>query len=211
MLVEVLIDYNDALQMSRFSSSEQSLERQVDEIKGELGNLESGIKQRSEQSVEQLRTEIDQQKVQLEQQIFTLQGEIARLEQDIDDLTPEALPNQLPPPLTLEQRNQLNEKRTQLAQKEFQLDLAKDSYSQLMLPAKVDTTAGGNIQNLEQANLELYRQLYSTLLSNYEAVRLARLQNTPNVAQVEKAVPPTIPVQAGPLRNIILARSLAFC
>jgi capsular exopolysaccharide synthesis family protein len=46
--------------------------------------------------------------------------------------------------------------------------------------------------------------LYSTLLSNYEAVRLARLQNTPNVVQVEKATPPGAPVQAGPYRNVIL-------
>ncbi|HRO24688.1 MAG TPA: hypothetical protein PLR07_10390, partial [Promineifilum sp.] len=99
------------------------------------------------------------------------------------------------------------EKRTQLAQKEFQLDLAKESYSRLAAPtgtAAQNVQDPTNLQNLEQANLELYRQLYSTLLSNYEAVRLARLQNTPNVVQVEKAMPPTIPIQAGPLRNIIL-------
>lgn len=208
VLVEVLIEYNEALQMSRFSSSEQSLELQVNEIETELGRLESDIEQRSVQSIEQQQAEADQQKVQLEQQIFTLQGEIARLEQDIDDLTPDALPNQLPPALTLEQRNQLNEKRTQLAQKQFQLDLAQESYFRLVLPeqfgAAADASTTGDLQNLEQANLELYRQLYSTLLSNYEAVRLARLQNTPNVVQVERATPPTLPVQAGPLRNIIL-------
>jgi capsular exopolysaccharide synthesis family protein len=207
VLVEVLIEYNEALQKSRFSSSEQSLELQVGEIETELGRLESNIEQRSEQTLEEQRQASDQRKVELEQQIFTLQGEIARLEQDIDDLTPEALPNQLPPPLTLEQRNQLNEKRTQLAQKEFQLDLAQESYFRLVLPSTASAAIlqdPTDLQNLEQANLELYRQLYSTLLSNYEAVRLARLQNTPNVVQVEKASPPTIPIQAGPLRNIIL-------
>ena len=212
VLVEVLIEYNEALQKSRFSSSEQSLELQVSEIESELGRLESNIEQRSEQTLEEQRQAADQRKVELEQQIFALQGEIARLEQDIDDLTPEALPNQLPPPLTLEQRNQLNEKRTQLYQKEFQLDLAQRSYYELMGPANATTTTQDptNLQNLEQANLELYRQLYSTLLSNYEAVRLARLQNTPNVVQVEKALPPTIPVQAGPLRNIILGALLGL-
>lgn len=207
VLVEVLIEYNEALQKSRFSSSEQSLELQVDEIKSELGRLESNVEQRSEQTLEEQRQTVEQKKIELEQQIFTLQGEIARLEQDIDDLTPEALPNQLPAPLTLEQRNQLNEKRTQLAQKGFQLDLAKESYSRLMTPNNTLATTAQDptdLQNLEQANLELYRQLYSTLLSNYEAVRLARLQNTPNVVQVEKATPPAIPIQAGPLRNIIL-------
>ena len=207
VLVEVLIEYNEALQKSRFSSSEQSLELQVGEIETELGRLETNIEQRSEESLEVQRQASEQKRTELESQIFTLQGEIARLEQDIDDLTPEALPNQLPPPLTLEQRNQLNEKRTQLAQKEFQLDLAQESYFRIVLPENYSAALiedPTNLQNLEQANLELYRQLYSTLLSNYEAVRLARLQNTPNVVQVEKALPPTIPIQAGPLRNIIL-------
>ncbi len=179
----------------------------MSEIEGELGRLESNVEQRSEQTLEEQRLAVDQKKTELEQQIFGLQGEIARLEQDIDDLTPEALPNQLAPPLTLEQRNQLNEKRTQLAQKQFQLELAQETYFRLMLPAGASAATvqdPTNLQNLEQANLELYRQLYSTLLSNYEAVRLARLQNTPNVVQVEKALPPTIPIQAGPLRNIIL-------
>ena len=214
VLVEVLIEYNEALQKSRFSSSEQSLELQVSEIEGELGRLESNVEQRSEQTLEEQQLAVDQKKTELEQQIFGLQGEIARLEQDIDDLTPEALPNQLAPPLTLEQRNQLNEKRTQLAQKQFQLELAQETYFRLMLPAGASAATvqdPTNLQNLEQANLELYRQLYSTLLSNYEAVRLARLQNTPNVVQVEKALPPTIPIQAGPLRNIILARSSGCC
>lgn len=206
VLVEVLIDYNEALQKSRFSSSEQSLELQVSEIENELSQLESNFEQRSEQNLEADQQVTQEKKTELEQQIFSLQGDIARLEQDIDDLTPKALPNTLPPPLTLDQRNQLNEKRTQLAQKQFQLDLAQESYFRLVLPSATSATTEdpAKLQNLDQANLDLYRQLYSTLLSNYEAVRLARLQNTPNVVQVEKALPPTVPIQAGPLRNVIL-------
>ncbi len=205
VLVEVLIEYNEALQMSRFSSSEQSLQLQVSEIESELGRLEANIAQRSESNVEELRRAVDEQKADLEQKIFAVQGEIARLEQDIDDLTPKSLPNELPPPLTLEQRNLLNEKRTQLSQKQFLLDLYKQTYFKLVLednPAAVSTTTG--LENMEQANLNLYRQLYSTLQSNYEAARLARLQNTPNVVQVERATPPTAPIQAGPLRFIAL-------
>ena len=212
VLVEVLIEYNEALQLSRFSSSEESLEAQVSEIETELGDLENSIEQRSEQTVEEQRLAAEQQKAELEQQIYTLQGEIARLEQDIDDLTPEALPNTLPPPLTLEQRNQLNEKRTQLAQKQFNLDLAQETYYRLVLPETTAVLVGpsGGMQNLEQANLELYRQLYTSLLSNYEAVRLARMQNTPNVVQVERATSPTLPIQAGPLRNIILGAAIGL-
>lgn len=208
-LVEVLIEQNEALQISRFSSSEETLQLQVKEIEAELEQLRSGIEQRSEQSVELVRQAAEEEKIQLEQQIFGLQAEITRLEQDIDDLTPEALPNTLPPPLTFEQRNQLNEKRTQLAQKNFLLDLAKERYIELTALLRNEGTTSVSqtstaSQDLEQANLTLYQQLYSTLVSNYEAVRLARMQNTPSVVQVERAVPPQLPISPGPLRNIIL-------
>lgn len=211
VLVEVLIEYNEALQMSRFSSSEQSLELQVKEIEDELNKLEADIEQRSDRSVEEQRRSAEEQKVELEGQIFALQGEIARLEQDIDDLTPKSLPNELPPPLSLEQRSMLNEKRTQLSQKQFLLDLYQKTYFKLALesgPTAAETTTGS--ENLEQANLVLYRQLYSTLQSNYEAVRLARMQNTPNVVQVERAAPSSVPIQSGPIHYIILGAILGL-
>jgi capsular exopolysaccharide synthesis family protein len=212
-LVQVLIEQNDALQMSRFSSFEESLQLQVEEVERQLSNLENEVETRSEQNVQDETLEVNQQRVALEQQIFALQAEITGLEQDIEDLTPDALPNELPPPLTPEQRALLNEKRTQLAQKQFALELASTTYFQLSLPAASGDSAentAAELRDIEQANLELYRQLYSTLLSNYEAVRLARLQNTPNVVQVEMASPPTSPVQAGPYRNVILGALLGL-
>ena len=115
-LVQVLIEQNEALQTSRFSSSEESLQAQVAEVEQELSNLETQIEQRSEQSLGVQTEEIQQQKAALEGQINSLLGEITRLEQDIDDLTPKAIAGQLPAPLTLEQRNLVNGKRTLLAQ-----------------------------------------------------------------------------------------------
>ena len=205
-LVQVLIEQNDALQTSRFSSSEESLQAQVAEIEQELSNLETQVNQRSEQSLDAQAREVETEKAALEQQINALLADITRLEQDIDDLTPKAVAGQLPAPLTLEQRNVMNEKRTELAQKKFQLELAQDRYAELLAPLPTDNTVedSTNLRDIEQANLELYRQLYSTLLSNYEAVRLARLENTPNVVQVERATPSTVPVQSGPLRYIVM-------
>jgi capsular exopolysaccharide synthesis family protein len=211
-LVQVLIEQNEALQTSRFSSSEESLQAQVAEVEQELSNLEAQIEQRSEQSLGVQTEEIQQQKTALEGQINSLLGEITRLEQDIDDLTPKAIAGQLPAPLTLEQRNLMNEKRTLLAQKEFQLDLAQDTYASLIAPTNSEVAAltSADLRDIEQANLELYRQLYSTLLSNYEAVRLARLENTPNVVQVERAAASNVPIQAGPLRYVIMGALLGL-
>ena len=211
-LVQVLIEQNEALQTSRFSSSEESLQAQVAEVEQELSNLETQIEQRSEQSLGVQTEEIQQQKAALEAQINSLLGEITRLEQDIDDLTPKAIAGQLPAPLTLEQRNLMNEKRTLLAQKEFQLELAQDTYVGLIAPTVSEAAAltSADLRDIEQANLELYRQLYSTLLSNYEAVRLARLENTPNVVQVERAAASNVPIQAGPLRYVIMGAILGL-
>jgi capsular exopolysaccharide synthesis family protein len=223
-LVDVLARQNESLQASRYSSTEESLQLQVQEIEQEISQLQDQLTQRSEQSITDLEQQVEQQKVELEQRIFQLQAEIAPLQQEIDDLIPDALPNQLPPPLTTEQRNLLNQKRTELAQKQFVLDLATETYYRLTLPeggaAAPDAPAPSvqAVEDFQQANLALYQQIYSTLLSNYEAVRLARLQNTPNIVSVERAVAPALPILPQPIRNAILggivglviAGSLAF-
>ena len=51
--------------------------------------------------------------------------------------------------------------------------------------------------------MALYQQIYSSLLSNYEAVRLARTQGTPNVVQVERAIPGG-PVRPNEISNALL-------
>jgi capsular exopolysaccharide synthesis family protein len=223
-LVDVLARQNESLQASRYSSTEESLQLQVQEIEQEISRLQDQLTQRSEQSITDLEQQVEQQKVELEQRIFQLQAEIAPLQQEIDDLIPDALPNQLPPPLTTEQRNLLNQKRTELAQKQFVLDLATETYFRLTLPEGGTTAPDAPapsvqaVEDFQQANLALYQQIYSTLLNNYEAVRLARLQNTPNIVSVERAVAPTLPILPQPIRNAILggivglviAGSLAF-
>jgi capsular exopolysaccharide synthesis family protein len=212
-LVEVLIGQNETLQASRFASSEESLQLQITQIEEEISKLQSEIEQRSQQSQESLILESEQRKIELEQQIAVLQAEVTQLQQEIDDLTPKSLPNELPPPLSIEQRNLLVEKNTQLAQKQFALDLASETYLQLVLPNNVRDNSPQETQNqqdIQEANLALYQQIYSTLLSNYEAVRLARLQNTPNVVQVERAAPPSFAVEPQMLRSIILGALLGL-
>ena len=212
-LVEVLITQNDSLQATRFSSSEQSLAAQVTQIEQQINSLQDGITQRSEETQVTVQQEIKQQKSELEGEIAVLQGEIAGLEQGVDALTPRStIVGQLPPPLTTQERELMTEKQTLLAQKRFALDLAQQTYIGLVLP---NSSGSGNspeqdIQNQQQSSLALYQQIYSTLLSNYEAVRLARLQNTPNVVQVEQAMPASLPVQPRPVTNTLLGSVLGL-
>jgi capsular exopolysaccharide synthesis family protein len=53
--------------------------------------------------------------------------------------------------------------------------------------------------------LELYQQIYLNLLNSLETIRLARLQNTPNIVQIEPATAPIDPIRPRPLMNTVLA------
>ena len=56
----------------------------------------------------------------------------------------------------------------------------------------------------QQQQMQVYQQIYLSLLNNLEEIRLARLQNTPNVVQIEAAVVPESPVRPRPVLNTIL-------
>lgn len=56
----------------------------------------------------------------------------------------------------------------------------------------------------EEQQMEVYQQIYISLLNNLEEIRLARLQNTPNVVQIESAIVPEAPIRPRPLLNTIL-------
>ena len=50
--------------------------------------------------------------------------------------------------------------------------------------------------------MQLYQQTNTTLLNNLEDIRLAQLQNTPNIVQIESAAVPISPVQPNPVIDI---------
>jgi capsular exopolysaccharide synthesis family protein len=61
-----------------------------------------------------------------------------------------------------------------------------------------------------QSTLALYQNLYLNLLNSLETIRLARLQNTPNIVQIEPASIPTAPVRPRPLQNTGLAAAVGL-
>ncbi|HEX6387580.1 MAG TPA: polysaccharide biosynthesis tyrosine autokinase, partial [Anaerolineae bacterium] len=216
-VVEVLISHNEALQASLYSSSEESLQAQIAQIEAQIAALQSDIAQNSETSQELEQQALETQRQELESLIFDLQREITALTLEIEALSPAAPAGGEQPVLSPSQRDMLSEKRTELAQKEFNLDLARQRYFGLVLPQSNSANNSEQVrQSQQQAALSLYQQIYSTLLGNYEAVRLARLQSTANVVQVEQAVAPHNPVPPSPLAalgaaaGLIVAGAIAF-
>ena len=108
----------------------------------------------------------------------------------------------------IEQIDQLQASRFASSEQSLQAQLHQVEKQIASLQAEIDQlplVEGDNPRRDQlQTNLALYQQIYSSLLSNYESVRLARLQNTPNVVQVEAARPPTDPVRPRPLLNLAL-------
>jgi polysaccharide biosynthesis transport protein len=86
------------------------------------------------------------------------------------------------------------------------LSLYQQIHSDLIVlgkPSDAASSEGARLDQLESI-LDLYKQLYINLLSSMESLRLTRLQNTPNVIQIEAAAKPAKPVRPRPLESTLL-------
>jgi non-specific protein-tyrosine kinase len=94
--------------------------------------------------------------------------------------------------------------QAQIAEVEAQIAILQEDLQQ------IESDSGGTDPGQSQstsdfdATLALYRQIRSDLVSNYESVRLARVQSTPTVVQVEEAIPAETYVEPQILRNVFL-------
>jgi capsular exopolysaccharide synthesis family protein len=204
MLVKVLIDQNENLQTGRYAATEESLQAQIKQIQDQIDALQSQIDHVSTQAVQD-------QLSQVQNQINELQSEASGLEQDINALTAPATPSASP--LPLEDQARLADKQARLAQIKPILSLYQQIYTNLVVlgkPVTAGNTPEGTRLSQLQTTLGLYQQIYINLLNNLETVKLARLQNTPNVVQIEPATVPDTPVRPRPLVNTLLAGAVGL-
>jgi len=191
VLVEVLIEQNNTLQAGRYITTEESIKAQIAQVESQINKIQSDVDQISTQSFQDQLAEV-------EAQIGPLQDEVSALQQEIAALTPAR---------TQIQRTQIAEKEARITQIKPLLDLYQQIYSNLVVlgkPVDLGSETSSRLTQL-QSTLELYQQLYINLLSSLETIRLARLQNTPNIVQIEFAVAPGGPVRPRPLTNTALA------
>jgi polysaccharide biosynthesis transport protein len=138
-----------------------------------------------------------------EAEMRALSGQMAALQETIDELT------NVNVVLDPADRDALVEKQAALAQRQLALQTATARY--LQLEAKIleaqDEESGGTLH--EEATLQLYEQLYGSLLGSFESVRLARLQSNSSLAVVEEAEPPEEPARPRVLVNTVLGGLVA--
>ena len=195
ILVQVLISQNEQIQTGRYALTEQSIQAQITQVEDQIDRMSTEIENVSVETVQQ-------QLLQVEAQISTMQAEVTQLQTEIQQLTP---------PASTEQQTQLNEKEARLNQIQPVLSLSQQIYADLLILGKPSTSQDETTRLSQlQTTLKLYQEIYINLLNNLEAIRLARLQNTPNVVPIEAAVVPANPIRPKPLTTTGLGAVLGL-
>lgn len=192
-LVEVLVAQNDNLQSSRYLANEGSLNAQVEQVAGQIGLLEEQINRLTTENVQE-------QVTQAEAKIADLQSEITALENDIYYTTNRGRNPELAP----------TEWISRLTQLKSTLELYQQIYANLLVLGKPASNGASDRLSHLQKTMELYQQIYLQLLGSLEQVRLARLQNTPSIVQIEEAGTPSLPVRPLPLRTGMLGAAVGL-
>lgn len=195
-VVQVLIERNETIQTGQYVVSEESLQVQIAQIEDQITSLQVEIDNISAKNFgEQLEL--------VTEQMEPLQEEVTQLRTDIVLLTPT---------WSEERKVKVAEMQARLDQLNPLLDLYRQIYTNLVVLGNSGARAeeNGPVVNRLQSTLQLYQQIYINLTSSRENIRLSRLQNTPNVVQIEAASVPTSPVQPQPLRTTLLAGAIGL-
>lgn len=190
-LVQVLIRQNEDLVSARYTDFENNLNTQIDQLQKQIDEMQSQINQINEAS-------ISEQLAQVGRDIDQLQSEITALENDI---------NSYPANLNDKQQIALGLKQGQLEQLRSRLSLYQQIQTNLTFIGKPGQTGVSRddprLDSL-QSTLNLYQQLYLNLVDSRETINLDRVQNTPNITQIDPATPPKAPVRPLPLLYVLL-------
>ncbi len=223
-LVDVFISYNETLQASRYESSEQTFQNQIAQVEAQISRLQDEMAQSNVTTEKLLEEEYQQQLSELQAQLDSTEAEIINVEADLVLFFPTPMPTSTPetyfsstatpvPTPTLSPVAMVDFKETQNRLDKLQTlrNLYRDVSVNLQVlgSSSEDGNNPNNPSNLNRrdqlnTNFLLYQQIYTSLLNNYETVRLARLQNTPNIVQIEPAKVPSTPIQPQPMRNAML-------
>jgi len=211
-LVNVFLEQNKALQASRFASAEESLQAQIQDVDAKIANLQTQLSQQSEDIYKQQVDEVSRTIANLQNEINTLQQDVVRLDYTIN---PPAL--RIPgrfytgPTPSVDQQLELTQKQDRLSELRNLLAMYQRIYVDLTYNPS-NNTLPNQSRNLDQIQTTLtqYQQIYSNLVANLETIRLARMRSTPNIVQVEQALPATIPVRPNQPVNMAIGGILGL-
>ena len=189
-VVEALILQNEALEASRYKTSDESLQIQIKQVEDQIAAYQTNLDNQSSIT-------LSEQLAQVEAQMLPLQTEVAQLKKDISILSPA---------YSLERKSKIADLNARLDQVQPLLDLYQKIYADLVVVGASGTTQNDNaITTRLQSTLVLYQQIYLNLINTRESIRLSRLQNSQSIDQIQAAVVPQSPIRPQPLSNALLA------
>lgn len=199
-LVRVFAEETKKIQASRFSEAEQSLQAQIDQVDNQIQALQSQAFEVSSEENEETLKKAGLEIAKLQEEILFLQNEIYQLSPP-----PPSEATWVTPRLTVEDQWLLNEKILRLEQLQNMHDSYQQVYTNLVvLGSASEMGENRNSNGSLQSTLALYEQIRSNLLASYEDVRLARLNSTSNIVQVEPALPNNSPIRPQTSRDVTM-------
>jgi len=194
----VFAEQNQALQASRYAESKSSLSDQLVNVDRQVQETTLALEALNEDP------ENAEEKGRLQTQLASYRELYTNLLQQyvLADITPQSESTLAPgeePPLTKE------EIAAQLARVD---ELITQTNQALGDPG--GSTETGLERDRLQTNLALYRQVYASLLQSFEQVRLAEIQSSSNLVQVEPAIVPTTPIGPNVTQNTLLAAAVGL-
>ena len=181
----ILIDENGATRAEQFAAQEATLSKQTDQMREKINTLQSQYEQASKENYQSQLSKVNEQLDAIQTELTSLQTDIANL----DDRT-------------VEGRAQLGQKQLRIEQLQASYKIYDEIHANLLIlgkPSQVSNVEDDPRLQEMKATLSLYQDAYNQLASNLEATQLARLQQTPNAAQIEEASVPKKPVRPIPL------------
>jgi succinoglycan biosynthesis transport protein ExoP len=191
-LIQVLIEQSIKAESDQYSTYETTLNSKIQDAQKQINSLQEQIKQISEVSIQEQITQVNGQIAQLVAEIAALKVDIANF-----PLFP-----------TPAQQASLVEKETQLEQRRSLLNIYQQTQVNLITtgsPTQGNTSGeDARIASLRVA-LNIHQQHYLTLTNDLQTLQSTHFQNTPNVTQIDPAVPSAKPILPKPLLYIIMA------
>ena len=185
-MVLVLIEQNEDMQAGQYAASEDRLLEQIEQVKQQIDALQTEYDQASTKDYQDQLTLVDEQINAIQTELSTLQTEIERLN----------------PGYREADRILMAEKQIRVTQLQSMFETYERIRANLLIlqrPMETsDTKENSRLQQL-QSTINLYQNLYLTSIEELEKVRLARLQQTPNVVHIEKAAIPKKPIRPIPI------------
>jgi succinoglycan biosynthesis transport protein ExoP len=193
-LVDVFTQSVTDAQAIRFSTSEESLKTQIEQVEAQIASLRE---QSSSVSEAKFRESIDKSKAEMER----LQNEIVAVKAEINKLSIRPVdPYGRTPTPSPEILRSVDEKQLLLDQLQTNYDQFSSIYSNLVVLGSSSNYNDSNSQQM-QSTLAIYQQIRANLLSSYENVRLTKLTSATNIISIEPATTPRWPIRPQPLSS----------